>query len=438
MTITPKDRAAALEHIAARATESAEMDAVARELAERDPYDYREVLAEDQTTAEAFDNVTAVTDLSPPDRPSDQGERRNGDRSDRGDTGQRRTVWTAAELMATSFPDPKWAVPGIVAEGLNLVAGAPKCGKSWLGLGLGVAVASGGKALGRIDVDQGPALVLALEDTPRRLKSRLAKILGDDRAPTGLTIAVECPPLPMGGDEKIAGWLDRNPDARLVVIDVFAKVRGPVFRDASAYDNDYAAVGRAKALADEFGVAVVLIHHTRKASDDDWLATISGTHGIAGASDAIAVLQRTRGKADGLLSVTGRDIDEAEYALTFAADLGAWQLSEIPAAVAKLTDTRAAIVGYLAQVEDGAGPKRIADSTGIGVDLVKQTVRRMVEDGQLDTNGHGRYWATTPVTSVTPVTIPGQGADDPVTAVSPVSPDLTGELLTLASDDGTG
>jgi hypothetical protein len=84
-------------------------------------------------------------DLSPLDTPSDQGERRSGDSGDRSDKREaRRTAWTAAELMATDFPEPRWAVPGILAEGLNLLAGSPKCGKSWMALGLGVSVASGG------------------------------------------------------------------------------------------------------------------------------------------------------------------------------------------------------------------------------------------------------------------------------------------------------
>ena len=80
-------------------------------------------------------------------------------RSDSGDTGDtrsgRRTHWTAAELMAADFPEPRWAVPGIVAEGVTVLAGAPKVGKSWLGLGLVVATATGGKALGSIDVAAG-------------------------------------------------------------------------------------------------------------------------------------------------------------------------------------------------------------------------------------------------------------------------------------------
>ena len=80
---------------------------------------------------------------------------------------QRRTSWTAAELIAETFPDPVWAVPGVLCEGLNLLAGAPKVGKSWFAL----------------DVEQGDALYLALEDPPRRMQDRLGKCSPDQSRP---------------------------------------------------------------------------------------------------------------------------------------------------------------------------------------------------------------------------------------------------------------
>src|SRR4051812_19186196 len=51
---------------------------------------------------------------------------------------------SAAELMAKHFEPVRYIVPGYIAEGCTLLAGAPKIGKSWLALNLGVAVASGG------------------------------------------------------------------------------------------------------------------------------------------------------------------------------------------------------------------------------------------------------------------------------------------------------
>ncbi len=41
-------------------------------------------------------------------------------------------AWTADRLMAQEFAPPRWAVPGLIPEGLSLLAGAPKAGKSWL------------------------------------------------------------------------------------------------------------------------------------------------------------------------------------------------------------------------------------------------------------------------------------------------------------------
>ncbi|MDC7338944.1 AAA family ATPase [Streptomyces lydicus] len=107
-----------------------------------------------------------------------------------------RTAWTADQLMAAEFPEPKWAVPGILAEGVNLLAGPPKVGKSWLSLGLALAVAAGGYAFDSVPVDGGPVLYLALEDTPRRLQTRMGKMLGGQPAPGGLTLVTECPPFP--------------------------------------------------------------------------------------------------------------------------------------------------------------------------------------------------------------------------------------------------
>jgi RecA-family ATPase len=183
-----------------------------------------------------------------------------------------RTAWTADELMAEQFPPPRWAVPGLIAEGVNLLAGPPKVGKSWLSLGLALAVAGGDDALGSIPVQAGPVLYLALEDTPRRLQSRMGKLLDERHAPRGLTLATTCPPLPEGGAAAIASWLTRNPAARMVVIDVFAKVRGRApAGPVSAYDADYAAIGHAKKLADDYAVAVVLVHHVRKAGAEDFL-----------------------------------------------------------------------------------------------------------------------------------------------------------------------
>ncbi|MEY9994257.1 hypothetical protein ABIE67_006289 [Streptomyces sp. V4I8] len=306
-----------------------------------------------------------------------------------------RTAWTADQLMAAHFPEPKWAVPGILAEGVSVLAGPPKVGKSWLSLGLGLSVAAGGKAFDSVPVEGGPVLYLALEDTPRRLQTRMGKLLGGQPAPAGLTLVTECPPFPQGGTEAIAQWLDRNPDARMVVIDVFAKMRGQAPQGVSAYDADYVAVGYAKRLADHYGVAVVLVHHVRKAGSDDFLTEVSGTNGIAGAADATLVLKRARGQADGILHVTGRDVDEAEYALNFQPASGAWHLLDGPVTDHTVSDTRATILRYV-RAHPGAKPKDMAgELPHVDLDTIRRTCNRMADAGQLTKDPGGRYYPDT-------------------------------------------
>lgn len=301
-----------------------------------------------------------------------------------------RTAWTATDLMATEFPPPRWAVPGLICEGVTLLTGPPKVGKSWLSLGLAVAVASGGEAMGKVRVQQGPVLYLALEDTARRLKSRLGKVLGDAAAPDGLTFMTECAPFPAGAAE-IMLWLDEHLDARLIIIDVLAKVRGAAAPGADPYQADYAAIGRFKALADRYGVAIVLVHHVRKMASDDFLAEVSGTFGLAGAADATLSLKRARGQADGMLHVTGRDVDEAEYAAAFDPERGAWNLLDGPADAHNLGDLRRRILAHLEQHPE-SGPKQIAEA--IGPDQygnVRVHLARMLEDGQVVSPVRGRY-----------------------------------------------
>jgi hypothetical protein len=301
-----------------------------------------------------------------------------------------RTSWDAQELMSMRFPEPRWAVPGVVCEGVTLLAGPPKVGKSWLALGLALDIAAGHPALGSIPVDPGPVLYLALEDTPRRLQSRMRTVLADRDAPDGLTLSIACPPMPAGGAEQIAAWLEDNPSARLVVIDVFAKVRGTPPPGVAAYDADYAAMSRIKRVADHYGVAVLLIHHVRKQGSEDFLATVSGTHGLAGAADAVLVLERARARADGVLHITGRDVDETDLAMAFDPAAGAWRVLDGPAEDYQLRDGRAVVMRFL-RANPGSRPKVIAEALRLDPAAVRQTCRRMTEAGQLRVTPSGQY-----------------------------------------------
>ncbi len=227
-----------------------------------------------------------------------------------------RTAFRADELMETEFAEPVQIVPGIVPEGIGVLTGAPKIGKSWLVDGVGIATASGGKALGSIDTLEGDVLLLALEDSPRRMKTRLGKLLAEAPAPKRLHIRNTWRRLDQGGLDDLRAWCESVDAPRLIIVDTLAKVRSPRGRGEDVYASDYAALSAFQGLTMRLpGLAVLLVHHTRKAVSDDWVETVSGSHGVTGSVDTVLVLRRMRGQGDAELLVTGRDVAEAELAL---------------------------------------------------------------------------------------------------------------------------
>lgn len=300
-----------------------------------------------------------------------------------------REIWSARDLLSVEFPEPRWAVPGIVPEGLTLLAGPPKVGKSWGFLALGLSVASGGRAFGAVPVEEGECLYMALEDGPRRLQSRLGQLLGDEEAPEGLHLVTEWPRLDQGGDEALDDWLAGHPDCRLLLVDVFARIRPPVNEKSGGYQADYQAGVWLKGLADRHATAVTAAHHTRKAAADDFVDTVSGTNGLAAAADTICVLKRSRGSADAELLVTGRDVEEAGYALGFDLDAGGWAIQG-DAALASMSETRRRILEHLESTGWNT-PKQVAGALGMKDGTARQTLSRMATDGQVDTDGNGHY-----------------------------------------------
>lgn len=311
--------------------------------------------------------------------------------------------------MAAQFPEPRWAVPNLLCEGLNFLTGPPKLGKSWLSLGMASDISTGQAALGSIPVEPGPVLYCALEDTGRRLQRRRRQMLTAGGTPSPLlTLETACPPMTAGGDAVLIEWIEDHPDARLVIIDTFEKMRGTDAPGTSAYSGDYAAATRFKSIADHYGVAFLVVHHIRKQGAEDYLSQVSGTHGLTGAADAILVMERARGEHNGVLHVTGRDVEETDYPMHFDATTGAWSMLDGPAEDYLTTENRALLARFIREYP-GQKPRQVADATGINYDTVKQTLNRMAGKGQLHKNAAGQYFPpagdTASVTEVSPLSL---------------------------------
>ena len=295
-------------------------------------------------------------------------------------------VRNGAWLDAQDFPPLAYAVPGLIPEGSVLLVGPPKIGKSWLVLTVALAAAAGGKALS-IAVPKRPVLYLALEDGDRRLQDRCRKLLGGDSIPREFQYLLR---VEQGRViDTITAWLDLQYDVPpLVILDTLGKVMPPALPGETSYQRDYRIGTTLKRIADDHaGMTLLTNHHDRKAAADDFVDSVSGTHGLAGAADTVIVLTRARQATSGLLKVTGRDVPEGEYAVTVA-DGFAWDLDgpDLEEAAARARETRltggvsdrsAEIIAFVAanpphvragEVEDKFGPdarrylKRLADS----------------------------------------------------------------------------
>jgi hypothetical protein len=299
---------------------------------------------------------------------------------------------TAADLAAQEFPPVAYVIPGYLAEGLTVIAGRPKTGKSWMALGWGVAVAAGGVAFGSIEVEGGDVLFLALEDNPRRLKQRLEQMLPDAVKPARLHLATHCPRLGAGGIEAITAWCKGVDRPRLVVVDVFGKIRPDRREKEALYEADYRAIEPLKTLADELKLAVLVIHHTNKRDEPyDPFDAVSGTTGLTGAADTVLVLSRSsRGTT---LYGRGRDIEEIETALSFDKVTGTWSALGHAAEVHR-SDERSKLLAALRNSVAPLGPRELASITGLKDVNVRKLLGKMVANGEVEKAGYGCYRLT--------------------------------------------
>lgn len=301
-------------------------------------------------------------------------------------------IISADELLATVFGPVRWILEPYLTEGLAVLAGKPKIGKSWLALGIACPVAAGATALGTLQVAQGDVLYMALEDNPRRLQARLRAVLQGAEAPPSLHLVTEWNRLDEGGIDDLRLWLEDHPDARLIVIDTLAKVRARRRPNGDIYAEDYDAVSGLKRLADEFGIAIVLVHHLRKTPSDDVVDEVSGSTGLTGAVDTILILKRDRSAADAVLFATGRDVEEVEDALEFDGETGRWTKVG-DAETYRRSKEQMKIVRALQQAGEPMGPKEIAEATRLPHASVRQLVRKLAKDGVIGSVGKGKYEA---------------------------------------------
>jgi hypothetical protein len=234
-------------------------------------------------------------------------------------------------------------------------------------------------------------LYLALEDNRRRLQSRIRMIWQSlAPPPKRLRLVTEWPRGDRGA-AAIREWIAAHPGARLVIVDVLAAFRElGNGRDQTLYEGDYLAVRALQAIASETGVAIVVVHHTRKSASEsgDAFELISGTLGLSGAADTAIILNR-----DGqgcTLYGRGRDVTEFEVAVTFDKTSCQWQvLGEVDEV--RRSDERASILTVLTDATEPMNPQEIAAEADMSRNNVDRLLGKMGKAGEVVKLGRGKY-----------------------------------------------
>lgn len=230
----------------------------------------------------------------------------------------------AETLMTTPMEPLRFIVSGLIPQGLHVLAGSPKIGKSWLALWICLQVAKGEKVW-EFETHKCEVLYLCLEDSFARIQSRLFEIA--DEAPSSLHFAIMSDAIGSGLEIQMENFLKEHPGTGLIIIDTLQKVRKTVSLNINPYAADYDDINSLKQIADKHSLAIMLVHHLRKTGDADPLNMISGTSGIAGGADSNFVLQKDkRTENTATLICTGRDIEQRELFLEFNKETFLWEL----------------------------------------------------------------------------------------------------------------
>ena len=230
-------------------------------------------------------------------------------------------IYSSEYIMNTLMKPIEYCVDGLISQGLFILAGAPKVGKSWLALDMCLSIAKGEKVLGKA-TSCGHAVYLSLEDSLIRLQNRLYELT--DEPSDNLNFAIMAESISNGLPEQIEYCRKRFDDLKIVVIDTLQKVRN---ESESSYSSDYKELSVLKSLADKLGIAIVLVHHTRKCSDGDPFNMISGSTGLSGCVDGSMVLiESKRGSRKAKLYCVGRDIENQEINVVF--ERSRWKVSD--------------------------------------------------------------------------------------------------------------
>lgn len=200
-------------------------------------------------------------------------------------------TWKSALSMShAELMESQDIISELLPIGVTLMAAPAKMGKTFLNMQLANTVACGGDFLGH-QCKKSSVYYLAFEDPEHnqieRLKNSSFKIA------QGYDIEI-CPPYQNSFDleKKILNYLHFNSSLGVVIIDTFEKIRPHADR---TYTVEYKEVTKYHELGLKYGIAIILVMHTIKNTNDvNVFTNISGSAGTLAAADGLMVMLKNR------------------------------------------------------------------------------------------------------------------------------------------------
>ena len=293
-------------------------------------------------------------------------------------------------LMDMRLPPQRFCIQTLLPQGLSILSGASKIGKSWMALDMCLHVAKG-EPMWNQPTTSGTVLYLCLEDNYHRIQDRLLKITDD--VPSNIYFAISAKTLAEGLGNQIRNFVSEHRDTIFVAVDVFQMIRGG--ENENSYACDYRDMLQLKQIAMELNIALLVVHHNRKLKDEDPFNMLSGTNGLLGAADAGFVLLRSqRNQSSATLQCTGRDIESREIDLNFNKNTCTWTLisDSIKEPMLLLPKEMAALIEFMRETVSFSGTNADfvdAFNARTGCDMNAKGLKQMMNKWRYELEAHG-------------------------------------------------
>lgn len=302
-----------------------------------------------------------------------------------------------ADLLEMEIPELNWVLPGILPEGVTILGGKPKMGKSFLSQNIALSAVSSIPVIGTT-ARQGGVLYLGMEDHAKDLQNRMRQMLQGQQLGRGLYWFQRWPSTSEGGLEKIDEWVTLHPQTNLVVIDTLALIRGTQ-RSSSGnmYEEDCKFVRPFNQLAMKHHIAILFIHHLNKGDALDMGDRLSGTNGLAATADCFWILSRDPEGDNGSLYMLGRLIPKQTLNLTFDTQTLRWLQGEKTIKQPTFSRERQEILELMREKVRSLSPKEIADALGKeDTNAVRKQLVRLEAAKVIRRTAYGLYGLITP------------------------------------------